>query len=111
MSRTTDTALTPRPVTVLDVSDPDPEGVARRVGDVPTAALELVKTLRPGLRNRCADLAFAVAAEAQQANAKAIRTDSKPWGCPTRAMNDPAAALGWARRQLAAVAPGTEAGC
>ncbi|BCL30714.1 hypothetical protein ACFFS2_21480 [Streptomyces aurantiacus] len=135
MSRTTDTALTRWPLVVLDVSALDPAAGARRVGDVLTAALErrepfaavltmpesrprklagagervrLVKTLRPGLRNRCAGLAFVVSAEAQQANAKAIRAGAKLWGCPTTATHDPAAALAWARQQLAAPTPGAE---
>ncbi len=70
--------------------------------------MRLVKTLRPGLRNRCAGLAFVVSAEVQQANAKAIRAGAKLWGCPTTATHDPAAALAWARQQLAAPTPGAE---
>lgn len=137
MSRTTDSALTRWPLVVLDVSAVDAASGARRVGDVLTAALErrenfaavirmpegrprrlagagervrLIKTLRPGLRDRCAGLAFVVSAEAQRANAKAIRAGAKLWGCPTTATDDPAAALTWAREQLAAAAPGAEGG-
>lgn len=137
MSRTTDTAFAQWPLVVLDVSTLDPEAGARRLGDVLTAALErresfaavlrmpegrprklagagervrLLKTLRPGLRNRCAGLAFVVAAEAQQANAKAIRAGTKLWGCPITVTGDPNAALAWARQQLAAAVQGTEEG-
>jgi len=134
MSRTTDTALTQWPLVVLDVSAVDPAAGARRVEEVLTAALErrepfvavlrmpegrphrlagagdrvrLMKALRPGLRARCAGLAFVVSAEAQQANARAIRAGAKLWGCPTTATDDPAAALAWARRRLDEATPGT----
>jgi hypothetical protein len=137
MSRITDTALARWPLVVLDVSDLDPAAGARRVGDVLTAALErrepfaavlrmpegrprklagvgervrLMKTLRPGLRERCAGLAFVVPAEAQQANAKAIKAGARLWGCPTTATDDSTAALAWARQRLAAAAPGIEEG-
>lgn len=137
MGRITDTAFTQWPLVTLDVSALDPAAGARRVGDVLTAAMErresfaavvrmpegrprrmagagervrLLKTLRPGLRERCAGLAFVVSAEAQQANAKAIRAGAKLWGCPTTATDDPAAALAWAYQQLAAATPGTEEG-
>ncbi|PRX68345.1 hypothetical protein B0I32_103306 [Nonomuraea fuscirosea] len=135
MSRTTDTALTQWPLVVVEVSALDPAVGARRIGDVLTAALErrepfaavltmpegrprklagagervrLIRTLQPGLRDRCAGLAFVVSAEAQQAHAKVIRAGAKLWGCPTTATHDPAAALAWARQQLAAPAPRTE---
>ncbi|MGP4102453.1 hypothetical protein [Nonomuraea sp. KM90] len=135
MSQITDTALTQWPLVILDVSAVAPAGGTRRVGDVLTAALErrepfaavlmmpegrprklagvgervrLIKTLRPGLRDRCAGLAFVVSVEAQQANAKAIRAGAKLWGCPTTATHDPAAALAWARQQLAVLASDAE---
>jgi hypothetical protein len=137
MSRITDTALAQWPLVTLDVSALDPATGARRVGEVLSAALErresfaavvrmpegrprrmagagervrLIKTLRPGLRKRCAGLAFVAPAETQQANAKAIRAGAKLWGCPTTATDDPAAALAWARQQLATAAPGTGEG-
>ncbi|MDA2809832.1 hypothetical protein O4J56_04200 [Nocardiopsis sp. RSe5-2] len=137
MSRITDTALRQWPLVVLDVSELDPAAGAHRLGDVLTAALErrepfaavvrmpegrprrlagvgervrLLKTLRPGLRAQCAGLAFVVSAETQQANAKAIGAGAKLWGCPTTATDDQAAALAWARQQLAAATTGTEEG-
>jgi hypothetical protein len=136
MSRITDTALAQWPLVALDVSALDPAAGARRVGEVLSAALErgesftaviqmpggrprriagaervrLIKTLRPGLRKRCAGLAFVASAETQQANAKAIRAGAKLWGCPTTATDDPAVALAWARQQLATAAPGTGEG-
>jgi hypothetical protein len=138
MSRITDTALRQWPLVTLDVSALDPAAGARSLGEALTVALErresfaavvrmpegrprgladagervrLIKTLRPGLRERCAGLAFVVSAEAQQVNAKAIKAGAKLWGCPTTATDEPAAALAWARQQLAAAEPGTEEGC
>ncbi|MET7641061.1 hypothetical protein [Streptomyces sp. NPDC005438] len=134
MSRVTDTALARWPLVTLDVGQLDPVTGARQVGEVLTAALErrepfsavirmpedrprgmagagervrLLKTLRPGLRERCAGLAFVLSPEAQRANAKTIRAGAKVWGCPTTATDDPAAALAWARRRLAPLTPGT----
>lgn len=135
MDRTTDTALTRWPLVVLDVSALEPSAGARRVGEVLTAALErgepfaavltmpegrprrlagagervrLLKSLRPGLRDRCAGLAFVVSVEAQRAGAKAIRAGAKLWGCPTTATHDPDVALGWARQRLAEFGAGED---
>jgi hypothetical protein len=84
-----------------------PEGRPRRLAGAGDR-VRLMKALRPGLRARCAGLAFVVSAEAQQANARAIRAGAKLWGCPTTAADDPAAALAWARQQLDEATPGTE---
>ncbi|MEV5842034.1 hypothetical protein AB0M32_08665 [Streptomyces sp. NPDC051985] len=114
MSRTTDTALAPRRLVVLDVSALDPTAVLRMPEARPPRLagagerVRLTKTPRPGLRNRCAGRAFVVPAEAQQADVKAIRAGAKLWGCPATATDDPAAALAWARQRRAEASPDTE---
>jgi hypothetical protein len=71
----------------------------RRIAGV-AERIRMLKRLRPGLSARCAGLAFVVSAEAQQQNAKAIRSAEKLWGCPTHAVADPSTARAWALAQL-----------
>lgn len=62
--------------------------------------VRLLKRLRPGLVERCRGLAFVMSEEAQRANAKAIRSGTVLWGCPTFATDDPAQARSWALARL-----------
>lgn len=62
--------------------------------------VRLVRRLRPGLAERCRGLAFVLPAASIRANARALTSGAKIWGCPTTATDDPEHARAWARERL-----------
>lgn len=81
---------------VLDM----PTDRRERGGTGAAERVRMLKTIRPGLADRCRGLAFIMPAQAQHDNAKTINAASKVWQCPTTATDNLDAARAWADRQL-----------